>query len=257
MRAVVDTAVDGVILISAQGIILMFNPACERLFGYAAFEVVGRNVKMLMPEPYQSGHDSYLTNYRESGVRKIIGIGREVLGRKRSGATFPMYLSVGEAEEDGNPIYVGIIRDLTELKTAEEAVRQADIICTATTSSTPVFDGRDLRPGVHINAVGAYTPQMQEVDAETIRRATVVIDSRHASLAEAGDLIIPLQQGLISESHIQAELGEIVLGRKPGRQSEAEITYFKSVGVAVQDVAAARLVLAEAARQGLGVEVEL
>src|SRR5262245_51453306 len=102
-RAVVNTAVDGVILINDRGIILMFNPACERLFGYAAFEVVGRNVKMLMPAPYQDEHDTYLHNYRATGVRKIIGIGREVLGRKRSGATFPMDLSVGEAEEDGKP----------------------------------------------------------------------------------------------------------------------------------------------------------
>lgn len=123
LRAVVDTAVDGVILIDAQGVILMFNPACEKLFGYAAFEVVGRNVKMLMPEPYQSGHDAYLANYRETGVRKIIGIGREVLGRRRTGATFPMDLSVGEAEEDGRPIFVGIIRDLTERKAAETALR--------------------------------------------------------------------------------------------------------------------------------------
>ncbi|UPT63315.1 MAG: PAS domain S-box protein [Hyphomonadaceae bacterium JAD_PAG50586_4] len=124
LRAVVDTAVDGVILIDARGIILMFNPACESLFGYASFEVIGRNVKMLMPEPYQSGHDSYLSNYRETGERKIIGIGREVLGRKRNGATFPMDLSVGEAEEDGEPIYVGIIRDLTERKASEQALRE-------------------------------------------------------------------------------------------------------------------------------------
>jgi PAS domain S-box-containing protein len=124
LRAVVDTAVDGVILIDAEGIVLMFNPACERLFGFAAFEVIGRNVKMLMPEPYQSGHDSYLANYRDTGVRKIIGIGREVLGRKRGGATFPMDLSVGEAEEDGLPIFVGIIRDLTERKAAEKALRE-------------------------------------------------------------------------------------------------------------------------------------
>ena len=124
MRAVVDTAVDGVILINAEGVILMFNPACERLFGYAPFEVIGRNVKMLMPEPYQSGHDAFLRNYRETGERKIIGIGREVLGRRRNGVTFPMDLSVGEAEEDGQPIFVGIIRDLTERKAAETALRE-------------------------------------------------------------------------------------------------------------------------------------
>jgi PAS domain S-box-containing protein len=124
LRAVVDTAVDGVILIDARGVILMFNPACERLFGFASFEVIGRNVKMLMPEPYQSGHDGYLRNYRDTGERRIIGIGREVLGRKRSGTTFPMDLSVGEAEEDGRPIFVGIIRDLTERKMAEKALRE-------------------------------------------------------------------------------------------------------------------------------------
>lgn len=122
LRAVVDTAVDGVILINAEGLILMFNPACERLFGLAAFEAIGRNVKMLMPEPHQGGHDGYLANFRSTGVRKIIG--REVLGRKRNGATFPIDLSVAEAEEDGLPIFVGIIRDLTERKAAEKALRE-------------------------------------------------------------------------------------------------------------------------------------
>jgi len=120
-----------------------------------------------------------------------------------------------------------------------------------------VFDGKALRPGTHINAVGAYTPEMQEVDSETIRRAKVVIDSRQASLAEAGDLIIPLQQGLITEKHIYAEIGEIVIGLRPGRESKDEITYFKTVGVAVQDVAAARRVLDKATELGLGAEAEL
>jgi alanine dehydrogenase len=147
--------------------------------------------------------------------------------------------------------------DIRVAPSAEEAVRQADIICTATTSSRPVFDGRALRSGTHINAVGAYTPQMQEVDSETVRRAKVVIDSRQASLAEAGDLLIPLSQGVITEKHIHAEIGEIVAGLKPGRVSDEEITYFKSVGVAVQDIAAARRVLERAIEQGLGTEVEL
>ncbi|HYD74323.1 MAG TPA: PAS domain S-box protein [Candidatus Binatia bacterium] len=125
LQAVVDTAVDGVIAIDARGAVLMFNPACELLFGYSADEVLGQNVKMLMPEPYRGEHDAYLHNYRDSGERKVIGIGREVLGRKKSGATFPMDLSVGETFEDGEPIFVGIIRDLTERKAAEKALRES------------------------------------------------------------------------------------------------------------------------------------
>jgi len=150
-----------------------------------------------------------------------------------------------------------IPNDIRFIASVEEGVREADIICTATTSNKPVFDGKALRSGTHINAVGAYTPQMQEVDSETIRRAKVVIDSRQASLVEAGDLIIPLQQGLITEKHIYAEIGEIVAGQKAAREFKDEITYFKSVGIAVQDVAAARRVLDKATEMGLGQEVEL
>jgi alanine dehydrogenase len=142
-------------------------------------------------------------------------------------------------------------------QTPAEAVRQADVICTATTSSSPVFEDADVRPGTHINAVGAYTPEMQEIPADTVLRARVVIDHREASLAEAGDLLIPLQQGLMTEAHIYAELGEIAAGRKPGRASSEEITLFKSVGVAVQDVAAAAAVLEAAQRLDLGTEVAL
>jgi PAS domain S-box-containing protein len=122
LRAVVATAVDGVILIDARGSVLMFNPACERLFGYTAEEVLGQNVKMLMPSPYREEHDNYLTNYHRTGERKIIGIGREVVGRRKDGSTFPMDLSVGAATDEGKPIFVGIIHDLTERKRHEQAV---------------------------------------------------------------------------------------------------------------------------------------
>jgi ornithine cyclodeaminase/alanine dehydrogenase-like protein (mu-crystallin family) len=138
-----------------------------------------------------------------------------------------------------------------------EALREADVVCTATTSSTPVFADAELQTGVHINAVGAYTPEMQEIPIETVVRAKVVIDHHESSMAEAGDLIIPMRQGRIETDHIHAELGEIVSGRKPGRTSEDEVTLFKSVGVAVQDVAAAGRVLAAAERLGLGVQVDL
>jgi ornithine cyclodeaminase/alanine dehydrogenase-like protein (mu-crystallin family) len=141
--------------------------------------------------------------------------------------------------------------------TPTEAVRQADVICTATTSSSPVFQDGDLQPGTHINAVGAYTPQTREVPPETVLRARVVIDHHESSMAEAGDLLIPLGQGLMTKDHIYAELGEIAAGIKPGRSSPEEITLFKSVGVAVQDVAAASAVLATAQRLGLGTEADL
>src|SRR5882724_7846324 len=125
LHAVVNTAVHGVILIDPAGIIRMFNPACERLFGYRAEEVIGHNVKMLMPTPYREGHDGYLTNFHKTRVRKIIGIGREVTGQRRDGSTFPMDLSVGKARQDGEAIFVGIIHDLSERKKTEEQLVQA------------------------------------------------------------------------------------------------------------------------------------
>jgi PAS domain S-box-containing protein len=125
LGAVVDTAVDGVILIDAQGLIMKFNPACERLFKYRADGVTGRNVRMLMPSPYRSEHDGYLRNYLTSGEKKIIGIGREVVGQRKDGSTFPMDLSVGEAKQDGESIFVGIIHDLTDRKRTEEQLIQA------------------------------------------------------------------------------------------------------------------------------------
>ncbi len=125
LRAVVETAVDGVILIDDHGRILMFNPACERLFGYASAEVLGKNVKMLMPSPYRDEHDDYLGNYRRTGQQKIIGIGREVVGRRKDGTTFPMDLSVGESKEEGETTFVGVLHDLTERKQAEQALRES------------------------------------------------------------------------------------------------------------------------------------
>jgi ornithine cyclodeaminase len=137
-----------------------------------------------------------------------------------------------------------------------QAVREADIICTATTSRTPVFEDRFLKPGVHINAVGSYTPEMREVPAETVQRACLVVDSRPAALAEAGDILQPMREGRIDASYIRAELGEIVINRQIGRTDESQITLFKSVGLAVQDAAAARLAFQNARRASIGREVD-
>jgi ornithine cyclodeaminase len=146
--------------------------------------------------------------------------------------------------------------DLKVSVNPREAVRAADIICTATTSLTPVFSDNDLKPGVHISAVGSYTPEMQEIPAGTVKRARVVVDSRSAVLAESGDLLQPIRSGLIGEDHIYAELGEIVLGKKTGRQSTEEITYFKSVGIAVQDAMAAQLAVENARKLNIGREIQ-
>jgi ornithine cyclodeaminase/alanine dehydrogenase-like protein (mu-crystallin family) len=123
------------------------------------------------------------------------------------------------------------------------ALREADIVSTATTSTEPVFRDADLKAGVHINAVGSYKPHVREVPGETIRRAGLFVDERRASLDEAGDIIIPLREGLIDEGHIRAEIGEVLAGLRPGRRSDDEITVFKSVGNAVEDLAVAALVL--------------
>lgn len=146
---------------------------------------------------------------------------------------------------------------LNVAKTPAQALRRADVVCTATTSSTPVFDDADVQPGTHINAIGAYTPQMQEIPPETVLRAKVVVDHHQAALAEAGDLLIPIEQGLMSAEHIYAELGEIITGGRAGRETVDEITLFKSVGVAVQDVAAARAALEAAHGSALGTDVAL
>ena len=146
--------------------------------------------------------------------------------------------------------------DIHVASTSKEAVENADIICTATTSTKPVFDDKDIKPGTHISAVGAYTPEMQEIPAETIQRGKVIVDSYSACLEEAGDLIKPINAGLFDKTHIHAELGEIILGQKTGRESDGEITYFKSVGIAVQDAMAAQVALNNARKMNIGQEID-
>lgn len=118
-QAVLDNVLDGIITIDAQGRVDSYNRSAERIFGYTAEEVVGHNVNMLMPEPYRSQHDDYLRNYRETGVARIIGIGREVEGRRKDGSLFPMDLAVTQVTREGRPFYIGMVRDITERKRLE------------------------------------------------------------------------------------------------------------------------------------------
>jgi len=135
------------------------------------------------------------------------------------------------------------------------ALEDAAVVCTATTARGPVFQDHDLAPGAHLNAIGSYHPDVAEVPAETVCRARIVVDHRASALEEAGDLLVPLEQGLIRQEQLRTELGEVLSGIAPGRQSATEITLFKSVGVAIEDLYAAARTLANARAQHLGIEL--
>jgi len=146
--------------------------------------------------------------------------------------------------------------DLRPADAPADAIRDAAIVTCATTASTPVFDDADLMPGAHVNAIGSYQPHVQELPPATVARALLVVDSREHALAETGDLIIPINQGLFTADHIHAEIGEIVTGHRTARTAADQITLFKSVGVAVQDAFAARLARRNADTQSLGQRVK-
>ena len=135
---------------------------------------------------------------------------------------------------------------------AREAVDGADLICTVTSACEPVLDGAWIAPGAHVNAVGACVPRCRELDSNAVRRARVYVDHRPAALAEAGDLKIPIAEGVIDETHIVGEIGGVLTGTVPGRQTRDEVTLFKSLGIAVEDLAAAARTHANALKAGAG-----
>ena len=143
------------------------------------------------------------------------------------------------------------------VETAEEAVRDADVICTTTASPEPIVKRDWLKPGVHINGVGSSIPTARELDSQTMVDASLFVDRRESTLNEAGDFLIPQREGLIGSDHIRAELGEILLGTAAGRTSDDEITLFKSLGIGVEDLAAGELVLQRAEAENAGTVVSL
>jgi alanine dehydrogenase len=154
--------------------------------------------------------------------------------------------------EMSNKLNLEVIR----AKSVDEMLT-ADIICTATSSPTPLFDGNKIKEGTHINGIGSHTPGARELDSAIVKRSKFVGDSREACFKEAGDIIIPVNNGEISGSHFYAELGEILTGKKEGRTSDKEITIFKSNGLAIQDAAAAKLVCEKALAAGIGIRAEI
>lgn len=139
----------------------------------------------------------------------------------------------------------------------EEVCRQSDILVLATTASEPIVRREWMKPGVHVNAVGSHSPGARELDGDTVAAARVVVDSREANLAECGDLLIPMKEGKIDQAHFVDEIGEVAAGKKPGRAATEQITIYKSVGIAVEDVATGSLVLRRAREKGVGTQVDL
>jgi len=145
---------------------------------------------------------------------------------------------------------------LEPMQTAEEATCGADLIVTATTAREPVIKREWISPGVHINAIGTFSPKARELDTATMRAATLFVDRRESALNEAGDYILAATEGAIGADHIHAELGEVLISSRPGRTSDDEITVFKSVGLAIEDLAAAAHVYQKAAQRNVGTWVE-
>ncbi len=195
-EALIATAVDGVVVIDAQGIVEVYNPACERLFGFAADEVVGRNVSMLMPAPYRDAHDGYIAAYNRTGVAKIIGIGREVVGRRKDGSTFPMYLSVGEGRVEERPIFVGIIHDISDRHAAERRLRelQAELLhVSRLTAMGQMSSGlaHELNQPLTaiMNYVKAARRTIEGLDDPRAVRAVELVDKAAGQTTRAGQII--------------------------------------------------------------------
>ena len=147
--------------------------------------------------------------------------------------------------------------DIEVVSSAEDTVRGADLVVTVTTAKEPVLELEWLKPGAHINAVGSHRPDLREIDGTTLARSKVVVDSREAVMAECGDILLAIKEKSITENSIHAEIGEVLAGTKPGRTSADEITLYKSVGIAIQDVAAAHLIYHKALEKKIGTEVEI
>lgn len=146
--------------------------------------------------------------------------------------------------------------EITAVETSEEAVRDADIVVTATTSFTPVVQREWISPGTHINAVGTYSFKARELDTATVADATLIVDRRESALNEAGDYVIAAAEGAFGPEHIRAELGEVLIGSSPGRTSNDEITIFKSLGLAIEDLASAAHIYKKARMKSAGTFVE-
>ena len=230
-RTLISTAVDGIIVTDERGHIRIFSNACELLFGYAQHEALNQNVTMLMPEPYRYAHDSYIAHYKETGERRIIGIGREVVGQRKDGTTFPMYLSVGEGRLEGEIIFVGIVRDLSKEKRSDAKFKelQSELLHVSRLyelgqmASALAHELNQPLTAI-MNYIKAARRTLETAGASSVPKAQELIDKAAAQATRAGEII----------RHLRAFIGK----RETGRSQEninavvEEAVAFGSVGTA-------------------------
>lgn len=235
--AIVDTAVDGIIIIDQQGIVRLYSAACERMFGYREKEVVGKNVKMLMPQPYRKEHDKYLSAYAETGDAQIIGVGREVAGRRKDGSEFPMWLSVGQTKYDDQPYFVGILHDITEQKAVEEQLRIAKENAEAASRARSDFlavVSHEIRGPVH--GISATNNLLAHTDLDDGQQRHVQsVQQSSAAILELVDRIFYLskiEMGLVTVRDMRCRLEEILksveFAHRP-RMDEKDLEFFTQV----------------------------
>jgi len=195
LQSIVNAVPDAIITIDREGIIDFFNPAAERMFGYRADEVVGQNVKILMPSPYREQHDGYLSRYVATGEKRILGIGRIVVGKRKDGSTFPMELTVGEASMNGRPVFAGLIRDISERQAIERQLHevQADLIHVSRLSAmgdlASALAHELNQPLTAINNYVLSAQRLLQGDAEQRKRVFDILTKTADQAMRAGEII--------------------------------------------------------------------
>jgi PAS domain S-box-containing protein len=177
-QAVLDSVIDGIITIDRHGLVATFNRAAESIFGYPAAAMIGRNVKLLIPQPYRDEHDSYLRNYQRTGEAQVIGIGREVEGQRQDGSTFPMELSITEISRDGEPFYIGLVRDITERLRLEQLKREfiATVSHELRTPLTSIRGALGLVASGNLATAPAQSAQLIDIALKNSERLSDLID---------------------------------------------------------------------------------
>jgi two-component system, LuxR family, sensor kinase FixL len=233
LRAILETAVVGIITIDERGVMESVNPAARKLFGYTAEEMVGENVSILMPEPYSSEHGMYLGNYHKTGKAKIIGIGREVIGRRKDGSVFPMDLSVGEVRLAGERFFTGIVRDITERKQLEKEILEIS-------DREQRRIGQDLHDDLCQHLAGIEL--MSEVLQQKLEGTAEAVDARRIgeSVQDAIEQARRLARGLSPMEMESADLVHVLdeLAANTSKMFHVNCRFHSEVPVMVTDAAA-------------------